>query len=327
MTSISIERRPLYGIGTVARLTGIKADTLRIWERRYGLGASHKSGTGRRQYTQSDLEHLQLVSKLVTAGARIGEIASSPRKTLEIMLRRESGGKIEMPRTKPRVGFVGHNLCAWLDEHQGCITRADALLVRHTLPDLSGSEPGGSAALGELDALVLECPSLTASAVAQVDELIASLGVRNVIIVYQFGSEGRLKRWQEMGYKTHELPLDAAYLAYELSLWEAECSTSQGDADLGELLARKPRQFDQAELLAAAKLEKNLDCECPRHISTMIQALNEFEEYSTNCSSENWHEAAVHACIYAYTSQARWLMEKALSASLEGHEETLSEVS
>ena len=33
-----LEPRPLYGIGTVARLTGLKPDTLRVWERRYGLG-------------------------------------------------------------------------------------------------------------------------------------------------------------------------------------------------------------------------------------------------------------------------------------------------
>ncbi|RCL44621.1 MAG: MerR family transcriptional regulator, partial [Halieaceae bacterium] len=39
----ALEPRPLYGIGTVARLTGLKSDTLRVWERRYGLGASHKS--------------------------------------------------------------------------------------------------------------------------------------------------------------------------------------------------------------------------------------------------------------------------------------------
>jgi hypothetical protein len=36
----TLEPRPLYGIGTVARLTGLKSDTLRVWERRYGLGAS-----------------------------------------------------------------------------------------------------------------------------------------------------------------------------------------------------------------------------------------------------------------------------------------------
>ena len=85
----TLEPRPLYGIGTVARLTGLKSDTLRVWERRYGLGASYKSPTGRRQYTQSDLDHLQLVSALVKQGVRIGEIAASDRKTLEMLLKQQ----------------------------------------------------------------------------------------------------------------------------------------------------------------------------------------------------------------------------------------------
>ena len=36
---------------------------------------------------------------------------------------------------------------------------------------------------------------------------------------------------------------------------------------------------------------------------------------------DNWRDAAVHSCIYAYTSQARWLMEKALDLVLQSHEE------
>ena len=34
MQQTPLEPRPLYGIGTVARMTGLKPDTLRIWERR-----------------------------------------------------------------------------------------------------------------------------------------------------------------------------------------------------------------------------------------------------------------------------------------------------
>jgi len=33
---------------------------------------------------------------------------------------------------------------------------------------------------------------------------------------------------------------------------------------------------------------------------------------------DNWKDAAVHASIYAYTCQARHLMEKALQSALEG---------
>ena len=112
----TLEPRPLYGIGTVARLTDLKSDTLRVWERRYGLGASYKSATGRRQYTQSDLDHLQLVSALVKQGVRIGEIAGSDRKTLEVLL--EQQGRMAtsrpVPPAKPRVVFVGADLCQCL---------------------------------------------------------------------------------------------------------------------------------------------------------------------------------------------------------------------
>jgi hypothetical protein len=64
-------------------------------------------------------------------------------------------------------------------------------------------------------------------------------------------------------------------------------------------------------------LKSTLDCECPKHITDLIRALANFEEYSASCSVENWHDASIHACIYAYTGQARWLMERALSAVLE----------
>lgn len=103
----ALEPRPLYGIGTIARLTGLKSDTLRVWERRYGLGASYKSPTGRRQYTQSDLDHLQLVSALVKQGVRIGEIAASDRKTLEVLLEQQDHRSLarSLPPAKPSVVF------------------------------------------------------------------------------------------------------------------------------------------------------------------------------------------------------------------------------
>ena len=77
MQADTVELRPLYTIGTVARITGLKPDTLRIWDRRYGLGASVKSKTGRRQYTQTDLEHLQIIAGLVRHGYKIGDRKST----------------------------------------------------------------------------------------------------------------------------------------------------------------------------------------------------------------------------------------------------------
>ena len=104
----------------------------------------------------------------------------------------------------------------------------------------------------------------------------------------------------------------------EIGRSQVEKETSQGVGNLSELMPAKPRMFNDAELRAAAEEKIVLDCECPRHLSELIKSLNEFETYSSACSVDNWKDAAIHASIYAYTCQARHLMEKALQSALEG---------
>jgi DNA-binding transcriptional MerR regulator len=315
MQQTNLEPRPLYGIGTVARLTGLKPDTLRVWERRYGLGASHKSATGRRQYSQSDLEHLQMVAALVKGGSRIGEIASSERKTLEMLLRGQGKGRrTNVPESKPRVVFMGEQLCAWLEEHQGCIANVDALLARFS-PAVA--EPALFEELDQVDSLIVECATLSSTSVRQLTEVVEHLQPSRVLVTYQFGNERWLGELEKQGVVATTFPPDPAYLAFEIGRSVAEKATGLGESNLGELIAAKPRRFNEQQLTAARSLKNTLDCECPRHISDLIRALAHFEEYSASCSVENWHDAAVHSSIYAYTGQARWLMERALEAVLE----------
>jgi hypothetical protein len=163
----------------------------------------------------------------------------------------------------------------------------------------------------------VDCPTLSSANVTRVTELAESLGVQRVVVVYQFGNERWLEELHARDVVTTAFPPDPAFLAYEISRSITDKAVSLGESNLGELVATKPRQFNERELSAARTLKNTLDCECPRHITDLIRALAHFEEYSANCSVENWHDAAVHSCIYAYTGQARWLMEKALQAVLE----------
>ncbi len=319
MQQTTLEPRPFYGIGTVARLTGLKPDTLRVWERRYGLGASHKSTTGRRQYSQADLEHLQLVSALVNSGTRIGEIAASERKTLEMLLQGQGrAGRMAVPKGKPCVVFVGEQLCGWLDEHQGCLANVDARLARLPFAELDVS---ALAELDRMDMLVVECTTLSAAHVRELQRITGQLDVRRVLVTYHSGNERWLGELEQQGMLATPFPPDPPYLAFEISRSFADKASAEGENDIGELVAGKPRQFSEEQLTAASRLQSTLDCECPRHISDLIRALANFEEYSSSCSVENWHEAAVHSCIYVYTSQARWLMEKSLQAVLEERRE------
>ncbi|MFK7830422.1 MAG: MerR family transcriptional regulator [Congregibacter sp.] len=315
MNSALFEPRPLYGIGTVARLTGLKPDTLRVWERRYGLGSSHKSQTGRRQYTQSDLEHLQLVAALVSDGARIGEIAGSERKTLQMLIKQRGlRGRDSAAKSKPRAVFIGVNLCNWLDRHQGCISNVDARLARAELAELDES---AVASAETADVIVIECASLSSSNMDRLRALQSEDGKRRVIVAYQFGNTHWLEELESLGMVSMEFPPDPGKLAFEIARTAVESEVQIGEHNLGDIMVGKPRQFSAAELTAAANLEGTLDCECPRHISELITALANFEDYSASCSVDNWHEAAVHSCIYAYAGQARHLMEKSLQAVLE----------
>ena len=315
-TTQTLEPRPLYGIGTVARLTDLKSDTLRVWERRYGLGASYKSATGRRQYTQSDLDHLQLVSALVKQGVRIGEIAASDRKTLEVLLEQQGhmATSRPLPPPKPRVVFVGADLCQWLDTHQGCVSGVSALLARIPVDEAVPSLQTDQTA----DVLVAHCPSLTLQQIKGVEALAERLEVRRTIVLYQFGNDQWLAELERLGHSAFEYPIEPSRLAFEIGRSQVEKETAEGLGNLSDLMPAKPRLFSDAALRAAAEEKIVLDCECPRHLSDLIRSLNEFEAYSSACSVDNWKDAAIHASIYAYTCQARHLMEKALQSALEG---------
>ena len=315
-TAVSLEPRPLYGIGTVARLTGLKSDTLRVWERRYGLGASYKSPTGRRQYTQSDLDHLQLVAALVKQGVRIGEIAASDRKTLEVLLEQQGSTSASraVPPSKSRAVFLGADLCKWLDAHQGCISGVSALLARMSVDEAVATLGADQSA----DLLVVHCPSLTLQQIKGVEAIADRLGVRRTIVLYQFANEQWLAELERQGHSALQYPVEPSQLAFEIGRTQVEKETSEGIGNLSDLMPAKPRMFNDAELRAAAEEKIVIDCECPRHLSDLIRSLNEFETYSSACSVENWKDAAIHASIYAYTCQARHLMEKALQSALEG---------
>lgn len=54
--NLQIDKNPRYNLNVVVRETGTKADTLRAWERRYGLPLPQRSTGGHRQYSQYDIE-------------------------------------------------------------------------------------------------------------------------------------------------------------------------------------------------------------------------------------------------------------------------------
>jgi methanogenic corrinoid protein MtbC1 len=67
---------PIYTIKTVVALTGLPAETIRAWERRYSAISPHRSGGGHRMYRATDVDRLLKLRRAVGAGHAIGRIAN-----------------------------------------------------------------------------------------------------------------------------------------------------------------------------------------------------------------------------------------------------------
>lgn len=65
----------VYSINDIATLTGIKAPTLRIWEKRYGLQISRRSPDNVRYYLDEDLKRIINIAILNKSGMKISRIA------------------------------------------------------------------------------------------------------------------------------------------------------------------------------------------------------------------------------------------------------------
>jgi DNA-binding transcriptional MerR regulator len=64
-----------YSISDLEKLTGIKAPTIRIWEKRYGIITPDRTGTNIRFYSMHDLQRLLNISLLNRHGWKISHIA------------------------------------------------------------------------------------------------------------------------------------------------------------------------------------------------------------------------------------------------------------
>jgi DNA-binding transcriptional MerR regulator len=70
----------LIRIGELSRRTGVSADALRAWERRYGLLAPERSGGGFRLYSDDDERRVRAMRALIADGVPTAEAARLARR-------------------------------------------------------------------------------------------------------------------------------------------------------------------------------------------------------------------------------------------------------
>ena len=86
-----------YHINELERLTGIKAHTIRIWEKRYNLVTPERTTTNRRNYDEEQVKKLLNVATLLSRGFKISKIAALNEKGLNTEL--QNGANYETKDT------------------------------------------------------------------------------------------------------------------------------------------------------------------------------------------------------------------------------------
>lgn len=324
MNTAANYQQPTYSIGVVARLTGLTAHNLRMWERRYGLAASQRSSNGRREFTKTDLDHLRLIKQLLDRGMRIGDIAKLPKKTLSGLCVNQPDSATKDSSSIPiATAVVGHGLAMHFDKHPrrypqlalNCTTQSieEWFSNKDKSADINLDTGGARVYLLQID-MVNKAIAIQLQKLKQNDN--------SIFIFYRYAARDLIEDLENVGITMSDSKITTDTVdntVKEALRQKSYSSLLQQSAEQFELSlpSERPRQFNPQQLADAAKRSSELNCECPPHLSDLINALNAFEDYSQQCSADNWKEASVHACIYAYTCQARYLMEKALVAVLD----------
>jgi DNA-binding transcriptional MerR regulator len=314
--------QPKMSIGVVERMTGINANTLRMWERRYKLGPKGRSSGGQREYTATDIDHLRLIKKLIDKGMRIGDIAQLSVNTLTSMLLESGDDSDDLADVSNplKTEVIGISLSHYFKTH---IKRFPKLSV-------SCSEVEGDkwlsdqhvveSALGDKDLLILQQNNLNKKHIQQLKKILEQK--IHVVILYLYSNHEVLTELEKQGAMLLPGNIEPSSIDEAVNkvirLTSNLSSLNQSGKTFDISLPNsQPRQFDEQGLIDAEALSTKLNCECPPHLTDLIRRLNAFEEYSQTCGAENWKQAAVHACVYSYTNQARYLIEKALRAVLD----------
>ncbi len=69
-------------IGALSRATGVPAETLRTWERRYGFPTPERTDAGHRRYSMRTLDRLRLVTRALDLGHRPSTALGADEDTL-----------------------------------------------------------------------------------------------------------------------------------------------------------------------------------------------------------------------------------------------------
>lgn len=207
----------------------------------------------------------------------------------------------------------------------------------------SGTDPAGlRAAVPELrpTILALDIELLGDDPLAEAEGLGTAAGARLVLVIHRFAPREVLREIARRGVRPVKAPIRLSALRTHMTSVivreilgdDAQLTAPAGPAcpvpaprgarrpaappALSGLDEIPPPRFSRAQLARLAEIQSSVECECPNHLSELLQQLGAFEEYSRACSSRDDADARVHAMLARSTARARTIVEDALAQLL-----------
>ena len=123
---------PRHPIQVVARRTGLSADVIRVWERRYGAVTPQRSATSRRLYSDADIARLQLLQQATRSGRRISDVAGLTEAELRNLI---AADEKVVERVPARAATASTDLTAlgYIEACKDAIREADPVALERAL--------------------------------------------------------------------------------------------------------------------------------------------------------------------------------------------------
>ena len=280
----------LYKIGAVAKRTGISAERLRAWERRYGLEPAARAGHTR-FYSRAQVGWLADIKTLLDQGHPISQVIQLDEGELQ--------RRLQPPRLRAahaaggRIGIVGGQL---IHAYRSAPSPALAVAAEWaTLADLADD----AGALPRVQAVVAYLPSLDPQRIALLEELYPAT---RIAVAFKYATAADLDHCRASGHALLRWPAEWASVEKLVQAGQALSPPAQGE-----------RLFSDEELVHIQLMAPNAAGEPAGHLARLVGELNDLSSHVQRDGDED------HRLVDAGLDAARAQLEATLQALVEKH--------
>lgn len=308
--------------GVAARLAGVPVETLRVWERRYGITGKSQDVGAHRLYRQEDIDRLILLKRLVDLGQSIGTIAQLDIPALEkiqsslIALSKAGGNRSAHQPTQ--IALIGSVLGSSVFKEA---LESERLRVSVQARSLSQLEAANAAA--ELDALFIEVPTLLDNTAEEIRQSAELFGIKRIVLFYRFAPNALIRKLRLQGYSVVRMPFDAQEVVMLCgALLNRELPADVVAPERAIEKDMSDPKFSTETLLRLTQVKSGVYCECPSQLADLLISVTAFERYSAQCASQTPEDAALHRQLESDAAKVRTILEASITEVIR-HEKIL----